>query len=62
MVECWITPSLSIMKSPLSAIPCSYTNKVLVFIYPKHFESLKEGSQDLKANNYLIMDEHSERL
>lgn len=29
MVECWMTPSLSIIKSPLNAIPCDKTEMLV---------------------------------
>lgn len=31
MVECWMTPSLSIIKSPLNAIPCDKTEMLVKY-------------------------------
>lgn len=66
MVECWIIPSLSIMKSPLNAIPYHGKTKPFKIIHIKTLPSLPKFSPSLSSQpiiiSYLVWDQHTIRL
>ena len=65
MVECWITPSLSMMNSPLRAMPCQKEHSDLesnVQQQNKETKRTREGRISWGWKEYLVRDQNTEGL